>query len=154
VTDVDSAVAPQPVALGLRSALLIGLALTGLIVLAGWFRFGSLTAALDAFTGVRLLIDSDSRDLGQVAITESKSLEFHLFNRSGSPVTILGGRVSCNCLQPDPFPFTLQPGESRVFGVRFRPKPKPGPVSETLTLFTDDPRRPAIRIQLTASVAD
>lgn len=134
-----------------NTPLLIVVALAALLAV-GWQRYGSMTAALDSLSGASLLVDSDGWNLGRVSMSETRISQLRLLNRSKQAIAVIGGKVTCSCVHPDPLPITLQPGESRNFGVRFHPKAKAGPVSETLALFTDDPHRPLVRINVHADV--
>ena len=135
-----------------KTTVLSSLAVLVVLGFVGWRRYGSWTAALDSLSGVSLLIDSDGGDLGKVPLDDRRTVRFQFLNRSARTLSIVGGRVTCSCLQPDPIPFGLEPGESRPFEIRFHPKPKEGRVSETLTLYTDDPRRPVVRLNVRADV--
>ena len=153
-----TSIQPLPVANDRRRRLTITVAaavlVLSMVVVAGSWRFGSFTAALDALSGFRLLVDSDAKSVGAVEPSGERVVAFQLSNRSDRPILLLGSQVSCSCLRGKPLPITIPSGGSRPYEVRFHAKPKLGIVAETLTLFTDDPQRPRLVLKVEGRVVD
>lgn len=91
-------------------------------------------------------------DFGRVNGGDLLSHEFPLTNASARPVRISGVDASCSCVVVGEWPRELAPGGAGGIPFVFHTVNYRGPVTETLTVNTDDPDHPSLRLELKADV--
>lgn len=130
-------------------ALLVGAAAVGLR--AGDSRKG---AGLSRASVGMLVCDRETFDFGVVTLKEAAGTEhrFILTNTSDHPISLVRQTSTCRCtvaeLPQDPIP----PGGRMELPVKTNWSGLPGRQSAMVTLHTDDPNRPALRLVVTALV--
>ena len=153
VTDIRASKSER-VALYWCATTVIIICLTlGVIVVYGCVRFGSVRSAVAYLRGQRLIVDSQSRSAGALAIGDRRFVQFKLGNHSVHPVTVLGSRSSCTCLVAEDLPFAIPPSGTRQVRVRVHPVEGQGPFTQRVTLFTDCPGQAEVVLQISGSVA-
>lgn len=84
--------------------------------------------------------------------TETVEARFEFVNRGSRPVTIEKIDSSCGCLKAEAAKSTYQPGESGVIDAEFEIRGLAGEIEKTLTVLTDDPENPSIRLAVKVDV--
>jgi hypothetical protein len=98
------------------------------------------------------VFESTKKDLGKVPAGEGKDLEFRVKNTGGKPLKIQSVTGTCGCLVPK-YPNSVKPGETAVIQVRFEPAAQwYGRVQKELTVRTDDPKQPEVKLDLQADI--
>ena len=110
-----------------------------------WIGFGSISPALSYLSGERLLIDAHRRSFGPLPVGENRTVEFMLDNRTRHSIKVLGCNSPCTCVMAENLPMILDPDARHSIKITVRSRPdRLGAVSETLRLFTDEPKRSVI----------
>jgi hypothetical protein len=98
------------------------------------------------------VFETTTKDLGKVLAGEGTDLEFKIRNSGGKPLRIQSVTGSCGCLVPK-YPASIPPGKSDVIQVRFEPAAQwYGHVQKELSVRTDDPKQPEIKLNLQADI--
>lgn len=90
-------------------------------------------------------------DLGHVEIGGRQSTlggSFRLGNRGTGSLRILTRDVSCGCTVLDQPPATIRPGLSVAVPFGVRPRQEPGAHSSVISLGTNDPATPEVRVEV------
>jgi hypothetical protein len=90
---------------------------------SGWnfWYCGSFTEGWRYTNGVRLNVDNNTSDFGEIVVDESKTGVFKLHNLSGQPISVLGAETGCGCLTTTGLPITVQPYQRVDLAVALRP---------------------------------
>lgn len=122
----------------------IGMAAAVLLAAGGWL--GARLAP------PRLRVEPPAVDLGRVRAWEMADARFRLRNAGGRALRILSVETGCGCLVPA-WPRAVPGGGTEELHVRFQPQPDwNGRVEKEIVLRTADPRRPEIRLRVSADV--
>lgn len=96
--------------------------------------------------------ESREKDLGRVLAGAGTDLTFAVKNTGGKDLQIVSVTGSCGCLSPQK-PDRVRPGKSELIHVRFEPAAQwSGRVQKELTVVTNDPKEPEVKLHLTAEV--
>ena len=119
------------------------------LVLAGGIWLGVRAANPEPQQAV---FENTQRDLGKVLAGEGMDLEFKVKNAGGKALKIQSVTGTCGCLVPK-YPNSVKPGETATIQVRFEPAPQwYGRVQKHLTVVTDDPKLPEVKLDLQADI--
>ncbi len=135
--------------------------LTGILVLAasflaaaagvGYYWCGSLTSAIAFLRGDSLIPDAYLKSFGSTLVGSETEVRFRLWNRTGRVIRILGAKTSCTCLVTSELPRDVAPGGRTDLMVTVRAK-KPGSLSQSLQVITDDRSCPSPILAVTGVV--
>ena len=133
----------------------VAVALTLAIFLA-WarVRFGTTSAALEYLSGRRLIADSRTQFVGNLAPGSTEKAVFRLRNLAGHPVQIVGSRSSCTCTVAEGIPLTLAPSEERTISVSIHGSGQKAVIEETVHLFTDLAEQPVLSLNIKARMTE
>lgn len=96
--------------------------------------------------------DTREKNLGHVPAGAGTDLAFTVKNTGGKDLKIVSVTGSCGCLSPQK-PDRVRPGKSELIRVRFEPAPQwSGQIQKELTVVTNDPKEPEVKLHLTAEV--
>lgn len=127
----------------LRTALPAILTLCAVVLLAG-------TAAAQALNP-RVVIPEPVYDAGKVAKGEKISHDFVVRNDGEAPLEISDVRPACGCTVAD-FDDTIAPGETGSVRAVLDTMTFDGPISKSITVFTNDPVNPKLQLAVKAEV--
>lgn len=102
----------------------------------------------------QLVVTPASWDFGEIA-SETVEHTFILKNAGGSVLHIQSVSTSCGCTQAKLTKADLGPGETSPMVVSFDPNAHPGQYGRfvrVIYLRSDDPERPEVQIEITATV--
>jgi hypothetical protein len=143
----DSAAASRPVT-WLMKVVICANAGLALVVAWGFWHFGSLSAGLARLRGERLLVDAYSKSFGSLEAGRVGTVKFSLWNTATRPVTVLGARSACSCAAGSDLPMVVPPGARRSVRILLRCNRQPGPVSERVTLLTEEPNQAELGLRV------
>lgn len=121
---------------------------------------GAFAAALGAWIAVRIanpeppkaVFETTETTVGHVLAGESADVSFPIRNAGGQDLQILDVQGSCGCLNTE-FPKVIKGGRSGVIQTTFTPSPEwRGQVKKELTVRTNDPLQPELKLHLAAEV--
>jgi hypothetical protein len=100
----------------------------------------------------KMVIDKTEHDFGK--IDKSKKVTAHIkFRNEGKAVLeIKDIKTSCGCTSAKPEKRVYQPGESGEIAVTFNPARFQGPITKTVTIFTNDPEKPQSKCKIKANI--
>ncbi len=104
-----------------------------------------------AQSGARIEIDSTAMEFGDVWQGEAAKKSFTVKNVGTDALTI-AVKSSCGCTVATKPKSPLAPGESDTFEIKYDTIKRKGKAQQTVTLNTNDPTRPAVRISVTGNV--
>jgi hypothetical protein len=111
----------------------------------------ALLAALLA-PGPAIAFDRTRIDLGRVCTRNPVVTTFRVSNRGSATLRLEGLESSCGCTVADPGRRELAPGGSTILVVRYDPSRDEGAVTRIVTVRSNDPRTPAVGLELDADV--
>jgi len=98
------------------------------------------------------VFETREKRLGRVEAGTGVDLTFPIRNTGGKDLHIQSVTGSCGCLNPQK-PDRVRPGKSDLIRVRFEPSAQwSGQVQKELTVITDDPKEPEVKLHLTADI--
>ena len=104
----------------------------------GVYWCGSLASTIAFLRGDSLIPDTYLKSFGSAPVESEAKVRFHLWNRSGRVVRILGAKTSCTCLVTSELPRDVPSSTWTELDVTIRTGKKPEIVSQGLQLMTDD----------------
>ena len=116
--------------------MIVGLSLV--VALAGFVVFKTPGRAFAYLRGDRLVLDSRSKSFGRLAIGESRTIPFFLWNTSDKPLWIIGSKPSCGCTKMDRLPLEIPSKTEGCLSVVVTPNRVNDRMEETIRLITDD----------------
>jgi hypothetical protein len=122
------------------------------IILAGFTsfgiaRFGSVDAALARLKGEPLDVTPPVLDFGVGKSGEQLTAIVTVRNWTTEPVRLIGGTSDCVCVTTLDLPMSIEPGGTAHVTVVLRvPKSDRGRLRRFVTLLTDSPAQPTIKI--------
>lgn len=122
--------------------------LTVLVGAAGSWVYGSPGAALARLRGDDLTTAPGYLDFGALPPGEGRDATLTVNNWSGQPVRLIGGTSDCSCTTLADLPVTLPPGGSAAVSVRMVAPREAGQLTRTVTLRTDHPGQPLVRVRI------
>lgn len=120
----------------------------------------ALIVAVGIWMGVRnrrppipqAVFETREKNLGRVLAGQGVDLSFPIRNTGGKDLHVVSVTGSCGCLNPRK-PDLVRPGKSELIQVRFEPSPQwTGQVHKELTVVTDDPKEPEVKLRLSAEI--
>lgn len=133
-----------------------GLALS---LLAGAAAFATFQPADDAGVGASfqvspsLTVEREKHDFGTIDDSEAKTTTFKFKNSGTGPLNISDVHGSCGCTVPKLAKTTYAPNEGGEITVTFNPHGKKGPVTQTVTITSNDPKAATKQVSIAANVA-
>lgn len=114
------------------------------------------TAALPEPTGPQpsAVLNMEEWDFGTKWYAEPAEGEVEITNAGDAVLKIVNIRSSCGCTVPAPRSFDIAPGESRTFTVKYDTRKRKEKVSQTITVLTNDPKRPSIPVRIKGIVKE
>jgi uncharacterized cupredoxin-like copper-binding protein len=117
-----------------------------------FFLFSSIVFA--QLVQPKLVIQQNSFDFGAIKQGETVSHTFVLTNSGGDLLKINNVRASCGCTAASPEKSELAPGESTNLTVKFNSTGRNGNQVKTVTVFTNDPQSPEMKITISGNVVN
>ncbi|MCS7297037.1 MAG: DUF1573 domain-containing protein [Bacteroidia bacterium] len=90
--------------------------------------------------------DATEYNYGKIKAGEKVTHEFRLTNAGKKPLLIRKVKASCGCTAANPDKSELKPGESTTIKVTFDSTGRSGKDSKSVTVITNDPRRPVTNL--------
>ena len=94
-----------------------------------------------------------THDFGDIKQGDKKDYTFTLTNSGKSDLIIRNVRSSCGCTAVAPASKVIAAGESAPIKVTFNSRGKRGRQSKTITVITNDPKRPTTMLRITSNVS-
>ncbi len=113
--------------------------------------FGPMTKA-DSLNAPAITFDKTTHDFGKINDKDAVSTTFVFKNTGKSTLEILKTKASCGCTATQPSKTKLEPGESSDIQVTFSPVGKKGEQMKQVTVITNDPKQPSIRLNIKADI--
>jgi hypothetical protein len=113
--------------------------------------FGKMTKA-DSLNAPTITFDKTTHDFGKINDKDAVSTTFVFKNTGKSTLEILKTKASCGCTATQPSKTKLEPGESSDIQVTFSPVGKKGEQMKQVTVITNDPKQPSIRLNIKADI--
>lgn len=132
-----------------RSAAAV-LLLLGLAAATAQLMYGSVDLALARLRGETVSVSSSYLDFGSGRPGDTRTAVVRVFNRTDTPVRVVGGSSDCSCVTTRDLPVEIAPGGSAELTVQLvlLPYLQPGAFTRTAVLWTDHEKRRAIQLQL------
>ena len=100
----------------------------------------------------KLALQQTSYDFGDIKQGDVVSHDFILSNSGGDMLTISNVTASCGCTAAAPEKKELAPGESTNLKVSFNSARRQGKQHKTVTVFSNDPQNPEMKLTITGVV--
>lgn len=100
----------------------------------------------------KIEISPSEVDYGKVWSGEKAEKPVTIKNVGEAPLKILRVRASCGCTAAKPTKEILQPGETDILTVTYNTKKPAKTINQTVTLETNDPDQPTVRIPVRGEV--
>jgi uncharacterized cupredoxin-like copper-binding protein len=94
----------------------------------------------------------ETHDFGTITEGETVKTEFTIKNEGKSDLQILKTKATCGCTATDPEKKVLKPGESTNINVSFNSTGKEGNQTKQITVVTNDPERPTVKLTIKANI--
>ena len=114
-------------------------------------HFDKLTKA-DSLKAAKINFDKTTHDFGEISDKESVTTLFTFKNEGKSQLEILKTKASCGCTATEPEKKLLMPGESSTIKVTFNPAGKEGEQMKQITVISNDPSQPSIKLNIKSKV--
>ncbi|HET6326230.1 MAG TPA: DUF1573 domain-containing protein [Planctomycetaceae bacterium] len=101
----------------------------------------------------KVLVEGNQFDFGTVRVGESKSHFVHIKNVGEAPLLVVSP-PPMHQLPPKGWRRELQVGESADYEIKWRSHAASDYFAQSVALFTNDPQRPVIRLQISGKVVD
>lgn len=115
---------------------------------------GTLWLATAVWAGPRLVVERARHDFGTIVEGAAVEHTFTFANQGDQPLTINRVRSSCGCTAALVSTRILQPEQSGEIRTTFNSRGFRGPVTKTITLYTDDLSQAPARLELTGVVRE
>lgn len=99
-----------------------------------------------------IIVDRALHDFGSILDEDPVETRFTFVNEGSATLRILKVDVSCKCVSVLAFTEECKPGERGEIVVRVDPRGRDPRLSQFVTLTTDDPEHPTVRLDLRAEV--
>jgi hypothetical protein len=99
-------------------------------------------------------VDSDRFDFGEMDTAKEGSHDFVFTNKGTLPLTLTQGESSCRCTVGELSKSHLPPGESTTVRVKWKSKNIGGAFKQSVTIKTDDPKRPEVVLSITGTFSE
>lgn len=99
----------------------------------------------------RLTFERVDHDFGKIYDVEPVSTVFAFRNTGDAPLQIQRVHASCGCTTAELSKRVFEPGEEYTLEVAFRPQGQ-GPSNKHVTVTSNDPNQPSIRLRISADV--
>jgi hypothetical protein len=145
---------PSPLfaAASIRSAVMKpGFAILVVIgVTAGLLSWtGHLAAGLAALRGETVSLSTSYLDFGIGEVGDNLHARMTVTNHNSQPLRIVGGTSDCSCTTTDSLPVTIEPGATADIPIKLHvPNAKPGQMTRTVILRTDNPDALELRLHI------
>jgi hypothetical protein len=113
--------------------------------------FPEMTAA-ELAKAPQLTLASTSLDFGNVKMNTDTEMEIQFTNTGKKVLTLKSIQPNCTCITASARKVTLKPGESSTIHISFNPMDRIGTQNKAITLYSNDPRNPVLRLTFTAYV--
>ena len=102
----------------------------------------------------KLSFEKKSHDFGKVVKDSEVTVEFTLINNGKQDLNIRSLKTNCDCVQTNLEKDTLASGEKTTLTVTFDSKGKEGKQFKSVSIFSNDPKRPSQMIQIKATIKE
>lgn len=113
--------------------------------------FSSMSEA-DKANAPRIEFEKTVHDFGVINQGDVAKTEFVFKNTGKSTLKILKTKASCGCTAPDLKDTELKPGDSSKIDVSFNSAGKSGPTTKQVTVVTNDPANPIIKLDIKSDI--
>lgn len=127
-------------------AVFLGLLATGTLI--AWLFFGSLSMSLRYLRGERLIVRSSPLYADRLSVGVPAEVATEVWNYTPRTVALLGTSGSCTCVVAQGLPTTIPAGSDGQLRFTVRTLPGKEQIDETITVFTDSPAHPQLRIRV------
>jgi uncharacterized cupredoxin-like copper-binding protein len=100
----------------------------------------------------KVSFQKETHDFGTITEGESVKTEFVIKNEGKSDLQILKTKATCGCTATEPEKKNLKPGESTNINVTFNSSGKEGNQTKQITVVTNDPERPTVKLTIKANI--
>lgn len=101
----------------------------------------------------KVVVDNDYYDFGEALLGSKVTHSFKLQNKGDGLLKIIGVRTSCGCTVAELPKKELKPGESVDVTVTFDTKGRKGRQLQMVSITTNDPSKPTLRLKIGGVVA-
>jgi hypothetical protein len=112
----------------------------------------SLSASFAQFLGPRISTQQIEHNFGDIQSGKTVTHNFILSNTGDDNLVIKNVHATCGCTVAKPQKETLAPGESTKLKVDFNSAGRRGPQEKTVYVKTNDPKKPELKLKITANV--
>ena len=109
-------------------------------------------ASFAQLMGPKLLVQPTSHDFGEITMGDIVTHVFILTNNGGDLLIIEKVQATCGCTVAEPEKTELAPGESTNLEVIFNSAHRNGPQKKSITVTSNDPVNPMVKLTITATV--
>ncbi len=99
-----------------------------------------------------IVFEESQVDFGKIGDDAKVEFDFNFVNNGQGNLVIRSARGSCGCTVPTLAKNTYAPGESGSIKVFFDPTNRRGPQNQTVTVQTNDPKQPVVRLGVHAVI--
>ena len=96
--------------------------------------------------------EKEAHDFGDIKDNEKQETVFSFTNVGTKPLEILKTKATCGCTTTQPDKNLLQPGETSSIKVTFNPAGKSGKQTKQVTVITNDPEHPAVKLSISSNI--
>ncbi len=102
--------------------------------------------------GASIEFDELAHVFGKMYEGESRAWKFYFTNVGDEPLVISRVKTTCGCTVPSKPEEPIQPGESGAIEVAFNSAKKVGDQKKDISVFTNDPEKPMLKLRVEANV--
>lgn len=103
--------------------------------------------------GPSIRFEGQKHDFGEMTPDEQRSHQWIFYNDGDEPLQVFDARSSCGCTASVATSESIAPGQQGVLDVRFDAAGQYGTVRKTITVMSNDPARPRVKLTIIAKVA-
>ena len=122
-----------------------------LAIFVTW-RYGSVGAAIAAANGHVLMVDSPTKEIGDVPVETTTTAAYTLTNLTGNPIQIQGSRTSCACSVVAGVPCRIAPYGQQTVNLALKSGSKAQTLLGSFELFTDNSAEPIVNLRYSARI--
>ena len=114
-------------------------------------HFDKMTKA-DSLSAPKISFDKTTHDFGEISDKDPVTTVFTFKNEGKKQLEILKTKASCGCTATEPEKKLLMPGETSNIKVTFNPAGKDGEQMKQITVITNDPSNPSIKLNIKSKI--
>ena len=114
--------------------------------------FISVSTVFPQLLGPKIGVQQLEHDFGNINQGDVVNHSFVIANNGGDILKVTDVRASCGCTAAKPEKNELKPGESTNINVSFNSKGRKGPQVKTITVTTNDPEQPSLKLNIKCNI--